>query len=96
MGIVVRPVPTPHRWLDGSAGPSSWEAAPHTSNGFLRNPFFHGGVGIAEEDLNTQLVELVMRGQLRTVVEGEAPVPLLNKVLHFVTNLALPRVGGVS
>ena len=44
--------------------------------GILHAALLPGGAGVAEEGLGTQVVELVMAGELGAVVEGDGPAPL--------------------
>ncbi len=60
-----------HHRAVGLAGQSPAQPA----NGILHSALLPRGVGIAEEGLDTQLVEAVMAGELGPVVEGHRPAP---------------------
>ena len=60
-----------HRGQVSLAGQSPAQPA----NGILHAALLPGGVGIAEEGLDPQLMEAVMAGELGPVIEGHRPAP---------------------
>ena len=54
---------------DGSEVGFAWDEAPHSAN--FDTAFLPGGIGIAEEGFEMEIVEAGVAGELGAIVEGD-------------------------